>query len=324
MKGKRNFYHNSMTKNQYILIIVGAIAISISAPVFATSPVPAPVCQLEGTITSASYKPAWKHSCLTQGYQCPTDTPLEGAAHYSLEVRVNNVSYVSGPTTNVTCQSLYSVGTENTFLVSADKVKTGDVFSVNQKINGNVTFFFDNWFSSYNLSGVVQQVYLSDLSIGMKSPLVEKLQRDLARDSSIYPEKLFTGYFGQLTLKAVKRFQAKHGIRQTGYVGPLTRARLNSLNDLGDPVNYQIIIKTVGEREGTFTIQRINPDSVEGLWGSGMYPSPGSPTEIQRTFRISDDIKYCGGPSEKIVGIDFSGQKVTFKKSLVPAEPCPS
>jgi murein L,D-transpeptidase YcbB/YkuD len=35
-----------------------------------------------------------------------------------------------------------------------------------------------------------------------------------------------TGYFGVLTLKAVKDFQRAHGIISTGFVGPLTRKEL--------------------------------------------------------------------------------------------------
>ena len=38
---------------------------------------------------------------------------------------------------------------------------------------------------------------------------------------------LETSYFGTKTLDAVKRFQAKHGIITTGYVGPLTLAALS-------------------------------------------------------------------------------------------------
>ena len=46
---------------------------------------------------------------------------------------------------------------------------------------------------------------------------------------SIYPEGLITGNFGSLTKTAVIRFQAKYGISQTGYVGPITRAKINSI-----------------------------------------------------------------------------------------------
>lgn len=37
-----------------------------------------------------------------------------------------------------------------------------------------------------------------------------------------------TGFFGPVTLDAVRRFQALHNIPVTGYVGPLTRTVLNS------------------------------------------------------------------------------------------------
>jgi len=56
----------------------------------------------------------------------------------------------------------------------------------------------------------------------------------------IYPEGLVTGYFGPLTLSAVKRFQQKYwqeilapwGLTKdqaTGFVGPTTRAKINQL-----------------------------------------------------------------------------------------------
>ncbi|MDD4123224.1 MAG: peptidoglycan-binding domain-containing protein, partial [Candidatus Pacebacteria bacterium] len=38
-----------------------------------------------------------------------------------------------------------------------------------------------------------------------------------------------SGYFGPLTLSAVKEFQAENGIPNTGYVGPMTRAALNDM-----------------------------------------------------------------------------------------------
>ena len=35
-----------------------------------------------------------------------------------------------------------------------------------------------------------------------------------------------TGFYGPITTEAIKKFQADNGIPQTGYVGPLTRAKL--------------------------------------------------------------------------------------------------
>lgn len=63
---------------------------------------------------------------------------------------------------------------------------------------------------------------------------VTQLQQFLARDSSIYPEGIISGFYGSLTQAAVQRFQAKNAIvssgspSTTGYgrVGPKTLAAL--------------------------------------------------------------------------------------------------
>lgn len=43
------------------------------------------------------------------------------------------------------------------------------------------------------------------------------------------PAGAYAGYFGKLTFTAIKGFQASNGLPTTGYVGPLTRAKLKSL-----------------------------------------------------------------------------------------------
>lgn len=51
-----------------------------------------------------------------------------------------------------------------------------------------------------------------------------------------YMNHVPTGYFGGLTWSAVVRFQKAYGILQTGYVGPVTRAKLQSLTcNIPDP-----------------------------------------------------------------------------------------
>jgi len=71
-------------------------------------------------------------------------------------------------------------------------------------------------------------LFTTDLYYGMTSSEVKCLQQFLANlGSSIYPEKLITGYYGPLTKAAVQRYQAMKGIITTGYFGPLTRAAVN-------------------------------------------------------------------------------------------------
>ena len=62
----------------------------------------------------------------------------------------------------------------------------------------------------------------TDLSKGMTSDSVKDLQIKLG----VTPT---SGYFGPITLAAVKTFQTSNGIINTGYVGPLTRGALNAL-----------------------------------------------------------------------------------------------
>jgi hypothetical protein len=87
------------------------------------------------------------------------------------------------------------------------------------------------------LPTVVFQPLTKNLRFGSQSSQVTLLQRMLAQNPLIYPEKKITGYYGSLTTKAVQNFQRKYGIvssgtpSSTGFgtVGPKTRAKLNEL-----------------------------------------------------------------------------------------------
>ncbi|MBI4093635.1 peptidoglycan-binding protein [Candidatus Kaiserbacteria bacterium] len=79
------------------------------------------------------------------------------------------------------------------------------------------------------------------LKKGSSGDDVTRLQQFLARDFTIYPEALATGYYGSLTEAAVKRWQAKYNIvssgspESTGYgvVGPRTAAAIAILCSTG-------------------------------------------------------------------------------------------
>ncbi len=70
-----------------------------------------------------------------------------------------------------------------------------------------------------------------DLHSGMQNNDVVELQKRLRADGFFtYPTD--TGYFGQVTVTAVQAYQTAHGIDATGFVGPLTRASLNTSNTM--------------------------------------------------------------------------------------------
>ena len=94
---------------------------------------------------------------------------------------------------------------------------------------------------------------------------VSQLQKFLARDRTLYPEALITGYFGPATRRAVKRFQVKTGIVSAGaslsnptvgMVGPLTRAVLNTQM-------CELMPQTVAQPVQNQSNQNVTPASVQ-------------------------------------------------------------
>jgi hypothetical protein len=70
--------------------------------------------------------------------------------------------------------------------------------------------------------------FTRNLRLGSAGADVSELQRILA--SLGYLDTSPTGYFGSLTLNAVKKFQKAHGIESIGVVGPQTRTALATSN----------------------------------------------------------------------------------------------
>jgi LAS superfamily LD-carboxypeptidase LdcB len=69
----------------------------------------------------------------------------------------------------------------------------------------------------------------NNLTYNSTGPDVSLLQRMLSQDSSIYPERKITGYYGNLTRDAVLRFQGEYDLQQTGIVDTATRNKLNEI-----------------------------------------------------------------------------------------------
>jgi len=101
----------------------------------------------------------------------------------------------------------------------------------------------------------------TDLQKGMTSDDVKNLQIKLG----VTPT---SGYFGTITFAAVKTFQTAHGIINTGYVGPLTRAALNTL--------YCTPVTTTTTAAGTTTTTLAT--AAEGTLTVTQYPIPGTGT----------------------------------------------
>ncbi len=83
---------------------------------------------------------------------------------------------------------------------------------------------------------------------------VTDVQTYLAKDSTLYPQGLVTGYFGTMTSTAVSRYQTRNGIQSVGRVGPVTLLALNKsmmgasndemANGLASPEIYNTSVNT--------------------------------------------------------------------------------
>jgi hypothetical protein len=80
--------------------------------------------------------------------------------------------------------------------------------------------------TSGEVLGTSTYTFANNIAYGDISNDVVELQKRLIAEGYL-PITVPTGFFGPLTLAAVKKYQAGHGIIQTGYVGPLTRGALN-------------------------------------------------------------------------------------------------
>ena len=69
----------------------------------------------------------------------------------------------------------------------------------------------------------VREALNDGLKEGMTHQDIKKIQELLATDKEVYPEGLATGYFGNLTKDALKRFQAKHKLTQSGVLDSQTK-----------------------------------------------------------------------------------------------------
>jgi len=84
-----------------------------------------------------------------------------------------------------------------------------------------------DWFRVARTVRARAGAFTVDLGHGDRHPDVRRLQLRLRREG-VYPRSApITTYFGSITLRSLRRYQRDHDIAATGYLGPITRARLD-------------------------------------------------------------------------------------------------
>lgn len=138
------------------------------------------------------------------------------------------------PKTNGTYDAIHARSLSLSVLVPGTQVSTAPVSAPTTPSTSSTTVT-----PTASGGGAIKAVRTITFSVAMakgsRGAQVSALQQFLAEDPSLYPEGLVTGYFGSASEAALKRFQVRYGIANTGdagygLVGPKTRAKLNSIS----------------------------------------------------------------------------------------------
>ena len=163
---------------------------------------------------------------------------------------------------------------------------------------------------------------------GVTSSGVRDIQQKLAKDRSLYPEGIVSGYYGSLTEKAVQRFQLKYGIvsygtpATTGYgqVGPRTQAKINevfSKTTINKPV-----VKTVTAPAPVVETKKVTPkvgvpkNATKSTYSDSWYCDSGYKTKYDGVTKVGcTKIKIPSNASLGYSGSDWycdSGYKTKY------------
>jgi len=196
------------------LFFVGGIFFSYSSVFASRSMIPwdYPICKATGTIESVSFEDEYNNPCLDietpLGYICPTDVALHHPARYSLGVKIESFSYVKGETEFSNCEQIYKVGSVKNIDIDIDKVKEGDTFSVNQKIEGINSSSSSDSFDSYVLK--------TDKKPRKDIPVAPKKEEQIYKTNIIKNGKLF--FFIPISLNIQTTVDLTTGIATTDII----------------------------------------------------------------------------------------------------------
>jgi len=109
------------------------------------------------------------------------------------------------------------------------------------------------------------QLINTGLKNGSSGDEVEVLQIALSSDEKIYPEAIVSGFYGELTEKAVKKFQTKYGLSETGQIDGSTATKFNEIYGTNDKNYYLSLVPTPEIAQIDINNQAALPDIEE--WG---------------------------------------------------------
>ncbi len=171
-------------------------------------------------------------------------------------------------------------------------------------------------------------MHAGTLKFGMRSAQVTSLQMTLNMTACPVDGGLATGYFGTITLGAVKCFQAANGLVADGVVGPMTGAKLMVVVSNGgnsgnfpagctsaagySPVTGQPCSSTNSNNSGVLS---------GGAGSVDEYKLLASPSNNQEVGEDEDNAKVLGFSVEADDGSDLNIKSVRLELGSVPSSP---
>jgi len=167
----------------------------------------------------------------------------------------------------------------------------------------------------------------TNMGVGATGAEVQALDSVLARENLWADQSSnFAAVYNEATAAAVVKFQSRYGVLQTGYVGPLTRGKLNSLygcsntqwgtsviTGVSGPVSLQI------GQQGVWTVKATDPRngtlSYRADWGEYSYSSANGanvrsslPPVLQQNATFTHTYSYAGVYTATFTVTNASGQ----------------
>jgi len=167
-------------------------------------------------------------------------------------------------------------------LLSSFGADQGTISNVSAALNGTPATTVTMSSSGYT--------YNTDLTVGSTGADVTALQNTLISGGYL-ASGLNTGYFGALTKAAVMKWQTAAGISATGYVGPISRAKLNASSSMSSTTTTTTTTST-----GT-TGTTVTNTGVEGILTSNLNAVPSSGQNV-----------YAGDSQDSLLGIKLQAQ----------------
>lgn len=188
-------------------------------------------------------------------------------------------------------------------------------------------------------SASAQDLLTYNLKLGMKNDAQVVIMQNFLMSKGFLGSGNGTGYFGPLTLSAVRTYQGSNGIDTTGFVGPITRASINAAlsGATGGTTGNSLVpgcTSTVGyspltgvscassqsylPATNTLTVGQVQVSGVSSTsaYLSSTYSAPASSYYTVKFEYSTNPYAFTTGYQSSVGQIILSGQSGSFTASL--------